>query len=194
MPTILTHAVVPVATALGLGKHVVSPRLMAAGIVASILPDFDVVAFRLNIAYADAFGHRGASHSLVAALVLGIIALLCAKRLRSTRLAAFFFVAGSAFSHGLLDTFTNGGHGVALWWPFSLERIFSPWQVIEVSPLSLSRVFSERGLVVLMSELLWVWLPAAIVCIVLATYRKLHSNSSLNTDLQQNDAASRHGL
>lgn len=182
MPTIFTHAIVPIATGLGLGKHVISPRLMAAGIIVSILPDFDVVAFRLNIAYADAFGHRGASHSLVAALVLGILALIFAKRLCATRPAAFIFVAASAFSHGLLDTFTNGGHGVALWWPFSLERIFSPWQVIEVSPLSLRRFFSERGLAVLQSEFVWIWLPAIFLSIVLIVYRKLRSNSPRSRD------------
>jgi inner membrane protein len=180
MPTILTHAVVPVAIGLGLGKHIVSPRLIAAGMVASIFPDFDVVAFRLNIAYADALGHRGASHSLVIALLLGVIALTCARRLNTTRLAAFIFVAVSAFSHGLLDTFTNGGQGVALWWPFSQERTFSPWQVIEVSPLSLRRVFSERGLAVFQSEFIWVWLPAILACMLLIGYRKFYSKSSSN--------------
>jgi inner membrane protein len=190
MPTILTHAVVPIAIGLGLGKHVVSPRLIAAGAFASILPDFDVVAFRLNIAYADAFGHRGASHSLVAALLFGILALAFARRLNTTRFAAFIFVTVSAFSHGLLDTFTNGGHGVALWWPLSLERIFSHWQVIEVSPLSLRRLFSERGIAVLQSEFLWVWLPAVCTSIVLLiAHRRFYSNLSLNRD--GNSAATR---
>lgn len=36
-------------------------------------------------------------------------------------------------------------------------------QVIEFSPLCLRRVFSARGLGVLLSELLWVWLPAVMV-------------------------------
>jgi len=36
--------------------------------------------------------------------------------------------------------------------------MFFPWQVIEVSPLSLRRLAGEKGLAVLQSELLWVCL------------------------------------
>lgn len=176
MPTILTHAAVPLAIGIGLGRRRISRHLLALGTICSMLPDLDVVAFRLGVAYADAFGHRGASHSLVFALVLGILAALFASRLRASRLTTFLFVGSSTFSHGILDTFTNGGHGVALWWPYSIERIFAPWQVIEVSPLSLRRVFSERGLEVIQSELMWVWLPAAIVCGVLMLLRQNDPN------------------
>ncbi len=173
MPTIFTHALVPAAIGLGLGKNIVSRRLLAAGALAAIAPDFDVAAFHFHIPYADVFGHRGASHSLVMALLLGLLALACARPLHTTRLAAFVFVAASAFSHGLLDTLTNGGYGVALWWPFSGDRIFSPWQVIEVSPLRLQRFFSERGLTVLISEFRWVWIPAIAGCLLLVGGRGL---------------------
>lgn len=162
MPTILTHAVVPLAVGLGLGAGLISRRLLVAGMVAAILPDCDVVAFKLGIAYADDFGHRGASHSLAFALVLGLLALAVSPSLRSTRTLAFVFVTLSALSHGLLDMFTNGGLGVALWWPFSHERLFMPWRVIEVSPIGVTRFLTERGLAVLQSELLWVWLPALL--------------------------------
>jgi inner membrane protein len=159
MPTIITHAVVPLALGLGLGAGVVSRRLLLAGIVASVMPDVDVVAFKLGIAYGDAVGHRGASHSIAFALLLGVIALLCARRLQATRAAAFAFVGLAALSHPLLDMFTDGGLGVALWWPFSLERVFAPWQVIAVSPIGINRFLSARGLAVLQSELMWVWVP-----------------------------------
>jgi inner membrane protein len=155
---------------------------MIAGVVASMLPDLDVLTFRLNIAYADAFGHRGASHSLVASIVVALVMVLCARWLNSSRLTTFLFVAVSAFSHGLLDTITNGGHGVALWWPFSQARLFAPWQVIEVSPLSLHRFFSGRGWEVLRSELLWVWLPATAACALLIASRRSRSNSQFDTD------------
>ena len=42
--------------------------------LAARLPDFDVVAFKLGIAYHDAFGHRGFSHSLLFAAILGALA------------------------------------------------------------------------------------------------------------------------
>ena len=168
MPTILTHAVVPLALGLGAGRRYVSGPLVAAGVVASMLPDLDVLAFRLGVSYADQFGHRGFSHSVLFALLLGAVACLLAGRLRSSRSGAFAFVFVAAVSHGLLDMFTTGGLGVALLWPLSEARFFTPWQVIEVSPLSLSRVFGPRGLAVVLSELKWVWGPAVLVASVLA--------------------------
>jgi inner membrane protein len=176
MPTILTHAVVPLALGIGLGTALVSRRLLVAGIAASMMPDLDVVAFKLGIAYGDAFGHRGASHSLTFALLLGLVAWSLAPRLRATRLAAFLFVGLSALSHAVLDMFTDGGLGVALLWPFSAERFFAPWRVIEVSPIGLQRFFSERGMVVLQSEFVWVWLPAMVVCGGLTLSRRQSSH------------------
>lgn len=188
VPTILTHAAVPLAVGIGLGSSRVSRRLLALGAICSMLPDLDVVAFRFGVAYADAFGHRGATHSLVFSLALGILAVLFSSRLHVSRLTTFLFVGGSAFSHGILDTFTNGGHGVALWWPFSIERIFSPWQVIEVSPLSLRRVFSERGLEVMLSELMWIWMPAVIICIALILLRRNDPNMPLDSGATRRSA------
>ena len=163
MPTIVTHAVVPIAIGLGVGRRHISRPLLACGVLASILPDLDVFAFRLGVSYSNQLGHRGFSHSVLFALLLGLFAAAIAHWLRTTRIAAFTFVFAAAFSHGLLDMFTNGGMGVALWWPFSEVRLFAPWQVIEVSPLSLRRVIGSRGLVVLWSEFKWVWMPAAVV-------------------------------
>ncbi len=167
MPTILTHAAVPLALGLGLGARRIPARLLVAGVVASILPDLDVLAFRFHVAYGEALGHRGASHSLAFALLVALLAFALAQHLKASRGTAFWFVAVCTASHGVLDMFTNGGLGAALWWPLSDVRVFAPWQVIEVSPLSLRRVFSAKGLQVLQSELLWVWLPAAVVCAAL---------------------------
>lgn len=179
MPTILTHAVVPLALGMGLGAGTISRRLLIAGAAAAIMPDLDVVAFKLGIAYADAFGHRGASHSLAFALLLGLLALACARGLRSMRLAAFAFVTLSTLSHAVLDMFTNGGLGVAMWWPLSTGRLFAPWRVIEVSPIGISRFLTERGLAVLQSEFVWVWLPAVVAGTILFLlrfkYRKIEA-------------------
>lgn len=182
MPTILSHAAIPLVLGLGLGNRVIPRRLLVAGILASILPDLDVLAFRLNVAYSHVLGHRGVSHSVVFALALALLALACAPQLRSSRLIAFSFIGLATVSHGLLDMFTNGGLGVALWWPWSSDRFFAYWQVIEVSPLSLSRVFSARGLTVLQSELLWVWLPAVVVTVALLAIRTLGFSSVFKRD------------
>ena len=171
MPTILTHAAVPLALGLGLGIRIIPKPLLLAGIAASILPDLDVLAFQLHIPYADDFGHRGFTHSIAFAVALGLLAMAFSQRLRCSRGLAFTFIGISTVSHGLLDMLTNGGLGIALWWPWSSERLFAAWQVIEVSPLSLRHVFSARGWAVLQSELLWVWLPALFVAAALLAFR-----------------------
>src|SRR5437868_2609888 len=49
-------------------------REMAAFSALSLTPDLDVLAFRLHIPYSAPFGHRGATHSICTALLLGVIA------------------------------------------------------------------------------------------------------------------------
>jgi inner membrane protein len=78
-------------------------------------------------------------------------------------------------SHPLLDALTNGGRGVALLAPFSNERYFFPWRPIEVSPIGM-RFFSERGLSVIASEAVWVWLPALLIYAAAKAYRKLRAS------------------
>jgi inner membrane protein len=162
MPTPFTHAVVPFGIAAALGRERIPLRLTGAGALASILPDVDVIAFRLGIPYADAFGHRGASHSLTFALAVALIAAALHERLGATRRAAFALVLAAAASHPLLDALTDGGLGVALLWPFSNDRFFAPFQPIHVAPISPRRLLTDRGLRVLTSEVLWVWAPCAV--------------------------------
>ncbi|PTS78499.1 hypothetical protein DBR33_01035 [Stenotrophomonas sp. HMWF022] len=78
MPSIITHAAVPLALWCAADRGRIPPRLLAAGVVAAMLPDADVLAFALHVPYADAFGHRGASHSLLFAGVLAVLAALLA--------------------------------------------------------------------------------------------------------------------
>jgi inner membrane protein len=66
-------------------------------------------------------------------------------------------------SHGFLDAMTDGGLGVAFFSPFSNKRYFLPWTPIRVSPIGAGRFFSSRGLDVLRTEFLWIWLPAAVL-------------------------------
>lgn len=158
MPTILTHAAIPLAMYAASEPGRVSRRLLAAGVVAAMLPDADVVAFALHIPYADAFGHRGASHSLLFAALIALLGALCAKPLRSNPLQAAMWLFVCTASHPLLDAMTSGGLGVALAWPWSDARWFAPWRPIRVSPIG-AGFFSERGMETLLSELRWVWLP-----------------------------------
>ena len=167
MPTIMSHIAVPLAVTLGLGRSRIPTRLMVAGVVAAMLPDADVLGFRLGIPYGDALGHRGASHSLFTAAIIGLAAVAFSRLIESPPTRIFWFVFLAATSHGLLDTLTNGGHGVALFWPWSAERFFAPVHPIEVSPIGLSRFLSKQGQMVLASEPLWIWLPCCMMALAL---------------------------
>lgn len=167
MPTLITHLAPPLAARLGLGRDNIPRHLLIAGLFASLLPDLDVIAFRLGIPYAHILGHRGFSHSLCFACLTGLLALLFARRLHTSRPGAFTFVTLSAASHPLLDMLTNGGRGVALYWPWSATRHFAAWRPIEVSPLNPVQFFGARGIAVALSELQWVWLPALACALML---------------------------
>lgn len=180
MATILTHPVVPLTLGLMLGHKRLPWPLVLASMLAAILPDLDVIAFKLGIAYESAFGHRGFSHSVVFAMLIGSLASIFHKRLRSPALVCWLFITFATISHGLLDALTTGGLGVGFFWPLTEERYFFPWQFIKVSPIGLSRFLTERGWRVLQSELLTVWLPCSllVLSVKLTTYFSSSQRSS----------------
>jgi inner membrane protein len=158
MPSVITHAAVPLAMYFAADRGRISKRLLGAGVIAAVLPDLDVIAFAFGISYADAFGHRGASHSLLFAAALALLGGALYRPLRSRPVQAAAFVFVCAISHPLLDALTTGGLGVALLWPWNEQRFFAPWRPILVSPFA-NGFFSARGMATLWSELRWVWVP-----------------------------------
>lgn len=171
MPTIFTHPAVPLALGIGLGRKAVPPRLLAAGVAASIVPDIDVIGFSLGVPWGSALAHRGLTHSLPFAAALALLGACFYGALQTRFGRAFWFLFVAAASHGMLDAFTNGGSGIAFLWPWSDARYFAPVQMIEVSPIGLSRFLSARGAAVLASELVWVWLPCALLLATLLLWR-----------------------
>ena len=173
MASIFTHPAPALALAAALGSRVIPPRLAAAAVICSLLPDLDVVGFKLGISYAEALWHRGLSHSLLLALAVGVLGALLAPLLHSGRIKASITLCAMLLSHILLDAMTNGGLGVAFFWPFDETRHFLPWRPIEVSPFSPRIFFSDRGLAVILSEVRWVWLPCAAIALIGFFLRRL---------------------
>ena len=161
MPTIFTHPAVPLALGLTPTRQTISLRLLLAGVICSVVPDVDVVAFQLDIPYGHASGHRGFTHSIVFAVLLALLAVAAHRALKTRVTIAFVFIFICTLSHGVLDAMTTGGLGIAFLWPFE-QRYFLPWRFIQVSPIGFS-FFSSWGLAVLKTELLWVWLPALVI-------------------------------
>jgi inner membrane protein len=173
MASVFGH--VMAATALGYAvfpKQVRPATLVLAGFCA-FAPDLDVLAFRFGVPYASPWGHRGWTHSVVFALVFGSLMAWLFSRFNKIedprRLLAWLVLA--TLSHPLLDMLTNGGRGVALWWPLSAERIFFPFRPVQVSPISVADFFSPWGLEVLASEVLWIGFPA-LGLVLLARWRR----------------------
>lgn len=179
MPSIISHAVVPLAVGLALGSKAIPGRLLVIGMIAAMLPDADVLAFRFGVPYAHQLGHRGITHSLAFAFLLAILAWSFAKQLASSRKHAFSFMFFATASHPLLDMLTNGGLGVALIWPISNERLFFPLRVIEVSPIGIRRFFSATGVRVLLSELQWIWIPSTIAAVSIVAWRRIFMRQNL---------------
>lgn len=142
------------------------PYWVAAALCAA-LPDVDSIGYRLGVPYNSLWGHRGLTHSLLAAAVVAAVGTLLgqlarpAQRPPAARLALLLFLATA--SHGLLDAITTGGLGVAFFSPWHLERYFFPFRPIKVSPLSIRGFFGARGLRVLASEAIWVGLPCLLL-------------------------------
>lgn len=141
----------------------------------AMLPDVDAIGFALGVDYDSMLGHRGLTHSIAFAVLVGLAVGMFAFGKRPSgpgRLQLIVYFTLVTLSHPLLDAMTNGGLGVALFAPFSAERYFFPLRPIEVSPIGM-RFFSERGVEVLASEVVWVWLPGLLIYLAVNMYRKL---------------------
>jgi inner membrane protein len=148
----------------------------------SLLPDADVLGLAFGVSYGDTFGHRGLTHSLVFACLLSVMVVeiwFCAVERGSRRwwqLMGYFFLVTA--SHGILDAMTDGGLGIAFFAPFDNSRYFLPWRPVMVSPIGVAPFFSRYGLNVLLSEFVWIWLPAGMLVLVVKTMKKNRSVSS----------------
>ncbi|WP_345164582.1 metal-dependent hydrolase [Nibribacter koreensis] len=143
----------------------------------AVIPDADVVMFKFGVPYEHFLGHRGFSHSLVFALLLGILVTKVFYRdipLQSRQglfLVLIFFLCTA--SHSLLDAMTTGGRGVAVFSPFDNTRYFLPWRPIKVSPIGIKQFFGPKGLAVIKSELVWVGIPSVAYVAFIWLVKKL---------------------
>ena len=172
MPTVMSHAVVGVA----LGSLARFPArrglFWLASAVLPALPDLDVAGLALGIRFHSMWGHRGISHSFVAAALIGVAtAALLHRRIGARRAPLAMYFALVTASHGVLDALTDGGPGVAFFAPFDDTRYFFPWRPMPVSPLA-ANFFGEWGWRVLKAEVLMLWVPALVVAGVALTRRR----------------------
>lgn len=144
----------------------------------SVLPDFDVLAFNLGIPYRSVWGHRGFTHSALFAVLAGCVIAWTAFRqeelvtMKRSRISLAIFFSVAMMSHLALDSLTNGGLGVAALWPVETARYFAPWRPIRVSPIG-ADFFSAYGMMVLVDEIIWIWLPAVTLVAVAKLFHRI---------------------
>ena len=177
MSSAFSHAFVAVLLGKAYARTIMPWRFWELSILCSILPDADVVGFSFGIDYGDLLGHRGLTHSLCFALILGMVIVSfafrdVAKFSRAWWILSMYFFLVTA-SHGFLDAMTDEGLGVAFFSPFDTTRYFLPWRPLVCPPISLSNFFGARGLEVMLNEFLWIWVPALTVLGGLTVHRKM---------------------
>jgi len=153
-----------------------STRFWVLTVLCCVLPDVDVLGLVMGIPYEHALGHRGFTHSIAFAILVGIVVpklavptIPCWSRRYGVLVIYFGLVT---MSHGLLDAFTDGGLGVAFFAPFDATRYFFPWRPIAVSPIGISQFFSPWGLSVLLTEGIWIGIPVCLWLGILQVVRR----------------------
>ena len=177
MTTLYTHAVAGLGiAALAAPRQTAWPYWCLAALL-PVLPDLDSLS---QSSYSSVWGHRGFTHSLCFALAAGLLAAALTGwylRIGYWRLAVVLVTITA--SHAVLDMLTKGGGGVALWWPFSDARVGSEsWGFIPVSDIAFDWPDPRRSRA-LQGEMLYVWLPLAILVALTVLVRRYRSRMLL---------------
>lgn len=184
MPTIFSHGIAALTGASIFKTKTDTVKFYLLVIVCALVPDADVVAFRLGIPYSHWLGHRGISHSILFSAFLPILIIFLFYRSVSVftwrYLLLWFVFFASTLSHALLDALTNGGLGVCFYCPFNTERYFFDFRPIQVSPIG-KRFFSEEGLRVLKSEFVWIWIPSLFFFALIQILKQLYQRKKTNS-------------
>jgi inner membrane protein len=174
MPSIFSHGI----AAFALGKTTLRNstfKVLGLGVLSSMVPDADTIAFVFGIPYESLWGHRGISHSFFFAVLWALLVMVSFFRKLDWGkewwvLLLYFFCATA--SHPVLDAMTTGGLGVAFFAPFDNTRYFFPWRPIKVFPIGAKAFFSSKGLKVIQSELVWIWLPSLVLIFIFWRQKK----------------------
>ena len=177
MASVFGHALVGATLSKLLDKNQ-GKLLLVLAITSAILPDVDVLAFKLGYAYEHWLGHRGFTHSIFFAVIWsGILSLICGK---SKKVIFFIVLFLATISHAIFDAMTTGGLGVGFFIPFENTRYFFGCRPIQVSPIGISKFFSEWGVRVILSELLWIGLPCITILVINDFKRKRQNKLKYN--------------
>jgi membrane-bound metal-dependent hydrolase YbcI (DUF457 family) len=167
---------VAVALALGVALRPATPprRYWVLGAGCSLVPDLDFLARSLGVHQLQVLlgGHRGLTHSVPFAVLLGLLVVLtsfASPGWRGRRGQLWLYFAAATASHGLVDCLTAYGADVALLAPISWVRVKAPWQPLGHGPCRGTLECLTQGLA---DEVLWLVLPALLVAGTITWWRR----------------------
>jgi inner membrane protein len=185
MPTVISHSLAAIVLEKVFSKST-GVKFWVLTIICAILPDIDVFMHYFGVPNGHILGHRGVMHSMLFALVVSFLMVVAGFReikhfsKEWWSFIMYFFLIG--LSHGVLDAMTSGGLGVGFFIPFNSTRYFFPVRPIRVSPFRLVRFFETEGKLILVSELVWIWIPAVAILMILWFVKRRKSYKNLKTD------------
>jgi inner membrane protein len=146
----------------------------------SLLPDLDFFGRLSGSRQLEAMlgGHRALTHSIPSAILIGLLVVLVAfarSEWRASRGRLWLSFAAATASHGLVDSITNYGAGVALLAPISWTRVKAPWQPLGHGPCRGTLDCLAGGLG---GELLWLVLPGLLLAGTVTWYRRREGRRS----------------
>lgn len=140
------------------------------------IPDIDYVWTTQGLAHDSMWAHRGITHSVPAAIVLGDLAAwfgFDGSYWKGFRTRLWVALSLAAVTHGLLDSLTTYALGVAFFAPFSAERFYFTWRPLAGIPPDwahsrLARVTYQAGM-----EFVFIWIPAFALLLVALKARRI---------------------
>jgi inner membrane protein len=166
MPSVVAHA----AAALSMGALFRSSALPArfwvvAGLAVA-LPDLDAALRPFGNLEAEQLfgGHRGLTHSIPFAMALS--AMIVQLRVMGpgwigSKLSFWIWLTLAIASHGVLDTFTQYGEGVALLAPISWHQFKSSWTPLGTG--GACRGMLDCAMRGVSNEALWIGVPSLML-------------------------------
>ena len=182
MPSSFSHAAAGLALGSAFRPTVAPVRFWLLVGLCAVLPDIDWLGRPFGIPYDHLLGHRGVTHSVCFAALLGAAVTWTAFRTPEFagvrgRLWVCFTLA--TVSHGVLDALTTYGQGVAFAAPFTTERFSFPWHPIgAIGPHTPRRFVDQQIVAVVLNELLWIWLPSALFAGAVLVRHRRHGSAS----------------
>ena len=175
MPSSFSHVVAGLAAGTPVLPDSIPKRYWVCAGVCAAFPDVDWLWSFRGLPYDHWLAHRGVTHSLIFAAALAAAVTWLILRPRAPTRARTRLWAGLALataSHGLFDAMSTYGAGIAFFLPLSTKRFFLPWRPISGAggpheggvALTVVTVFSR--------ELLWVWLPSALLALIVRWWRR----------------------